>query len=52
MFQELCDEYRMCVHWATMAHPRAKGQVERDNGMIMQGIKSHIFTRLKKLGQQ
>jgi hypothetical protein len=32
-------------------HPRANGQVERANGMIMQGLMSRFYTHLKQLGQ-
>jgi hypothetical protein len=44
--------YRIHVDWVVVVHPRASGQVERANGMIMQCLKSQIFTRLKQLGQR
>ena len=30
-----------------MAHPQSNGQVERANGMVLQGIKTRVFDRLK-----
>jgi hypothetical protein len=36
------------VDWADVAHPQTNDQVERANGMILQGLKSRIFDRLNK----
>jgi len=47
-FLEFCDQYHIRVDWASVAHPRTNGQVERANGMILQGLKPRIFSRLKK----
>jgi hypothetical protein len=30
-----------------VSHPQSNGQVERSNDMILQGLKSRIFDRLK-----
>src|SRR5213075_3211850 len=30
-----------------VAHPQSNGQVERANGMVLQGVKSRVFDRLK-----
>jgi len=49
-FLQLCDEFNIKVDWATVAHQRTNGQVERANGMILQGLKPRIFDRLKKFG--
>ena len=35
-----------------MADPRSNGQVERANGMILQGLKPRIFNDLNKFGRQ
>ena len=35
-----------------MAHPQTNGQVERANGMILQGLKPWIFNKLNKFGQR
>ena len=34
-----------------MAHPQTNGQVERANGMILQGLKPRIFNKLNKFGR-
>jgi hypothetical protein len=35
-----------------VAHPRTKGQVERTNGIVLQGLKPRIFNQLNKCGEQ
>ena len=49
-FLRFYDEYHIWVDWATVAHPRMNGQVERANGMVLQGLKPRIFNRLNKFG--
>ena len=34
-FLQFCDEYHIHVDWATVAHRRMNGQVERANGMVL-----------------
>jgi transposase InsO family protein len=46
-FLKFCDD-NICVDWAAIAHPRTNGQVEMDNGMILQGLKPRILKRLEK----
>jgi transposase InsO family protein len=50
-FLEFCDKFHICVDWVAVAHPQTNGQVERANGMILQGLKPRIFDRLNKSGQ-
>jgi hypothetical protein len=47
-FLEFCDKHHICVDWAAVAHPQTNGQVERANGMILQGLKCRIFDRLNQ----
>jgi transposase InsO family protein len=51
-FLEFCDKFHICVDWAAVAHPQTNGQVERANGMILQGLKPRIFDRLNKPGRK
>jgi transposase InsO family protein len=49
-FLEFCDKFHIRVDWAAVAHPQTNGQVERANGMILQGLKPRIFDQLNKSG--
>jgi transposase InsO family protein len=51
-FLELCDKNHIRVDWAAVAHPQTNGQVERANGMILQGLKPRILDRLNKSGRK
>jgi transposase InsO family protein len=51
-FLEFCDNHHIRVDWAAVAHPQTNGQVERANGMILQGLKPKIFDKLNKSGQK
>jgi transposase InsO family protein len=51
-FLEFCDKYHIRLDWAAVAHPQTNGQVERANGMILQGLKPRIFDRLNKSGRK
>ena len=42
------DGYSIRINWASVRHPHTNGQVERANGMVLQGLKPHIFDQLKK----
>lgn len=49
---QFCDDFNIRVDWATVAHPISNGQVERANGLILQGLKPQIFDRLKKFAER
>jgi transposase InsO family protein len=51
-FLEFCDKFYIRVDWEAVAHPLTNGQVERANGMILQGLKPRIFDRLNKSSQK
>jgi transposase InsO family protein len=38
-FQEFAKGYGIQIDWASVGHPRTNGQVERVNGLILQGLK-------------
>jgi transposase InsO family protein len=37
-FLDFCEDHHIRVDWAAVAHPMTNGQVERANGMILQGL--------------
>ena len=45
--RDFADEMGIKIHFASVAHPQRNRQVERANGMILQGLKPQIFNRLK-----
>ena len=47
-FLDFSDGYGIRINWASVGHPRTNSQVERANGMVLQGLKSRIFNRLNK----
>jgi transposase InsO family protein len=51
-FLDFCDDHHIRVDWATVAHPMTNGQVERANGMILQGLKPRIYNDLNKFGKR
>ena len=51
-FLEFCDDHYIRVDWSAVAHPQTNGQVERANGMILQGLKPRIFNKLNKFGRR
>lgn len=38
-FLQFCDDFNIRIDWAMVAHPRSNDQVERANGLILQGLK-------------
>ena len=49
-FWDYCQESCIDDYYASVAHPRCNGQVERANGLILQGIKAKIFDPIEKYG--
>jgi transposase InsO family protein len=46
-FKDFCVDSSIKVNYASVSHLQNNGQVERSNGMILQGLKPRIFDRLK-----
>jgi hypothetical protein len=46
-FKDFCADLGIKINYASVSHPQSNGQVERSNGMILQGLKPVIFDRLK-----
>jgi hypothetical protein len=51
-FLEFYDDYHICVDWSVVVHSKTNGQVERANGMILQGLKPRIFNQLNKFSRK
>jgi transposase InsO family protein len=51
-FLDFCEDHHIQVDWTAVAHPMTNGQVERANGMILQGLKSRIYNDLNKFGRR
>jgi transposase InsO family protein len=40
---DFCDDRGIVVKYVSVAHPRANGQVERANGMILDALKKRLY---------
>lgn len=45
---DYCEDHGIEVCYASVAHPRANGQVERANGQILDGLKARMKRTLEK----
>ena len=45
---KFCDEQNIRLDIASVAHPQANGQVERANGLILQGLKPRLEAPLRR----
>ena len=50
LFQEYCEGIGTQLCFASVAHPKSNGQVERANAEILRGLKTHTYDCLKKHG--
>jgi hypothetical protein len=50
IFQEYCEGIGTQLCFASVAHPRSNGQVERTNAEILRGLKTRTYDCLKKHG--
>jgi transposase InsO family protein len=51
-FLDFSKDHHIRVDWAAVAHPMTNGQVERANGMVLQGLKPRIYNDLNKFGKR
>jgi hypothetical protein len=49
-FWEFCENACIEVKYVSVAHPSANGQVERVNGMIIDGLKKRLYDENSKKG--
>ena len=49
-FWDFCDNSCIKVKYASVAHPRANGQVERINGLVLDGLKKRLYDANTKKG--
>jgi hypothetical protein len=47
-FWDFCDKRSIVVKYVSVAHPRANGQVERANSMILNALKKRLYRENKK----
>ena len=50
-FRTYCTELGTKICYASVAHPRSNGQVERANAELLRGLKTKTFQRLKASGK-
>ena len=50
LFGDYCEDMGIKLCFASPAHPRSNGQVERANAEILKGLKTKTFNILKKHG--
>jgi transposase InsO family protein len=48
-FFDFCEQRSIQIKYASVAHPRANGQVERANGMILEALRKRYSIRVKSL---
>jgi transposase InsO family protein len=47
-FFDFCEQRSIQIKHALVAHPRANGQVERANGMILEALRNKVFDKNEK----
>jgi transposase InsO family protein len=47
-FFDFCEQRSIQIKYASVAHPRANGQVERANGMILEALRKKVFDKNEK----
>jgi transposase InsO family protein len=47
-FQEFIKELGIKIKYASVAHPKSNGQVEKANGLVCAGLKKRLLRPLKR----
>ena len=50
-FTAYCQELGNKIFYASVAHPRSNGQVERANAEVLRGLRTRTFDKLHKCGR-
>jgi transposase InsO family protein len=48
-FFDFCEQSSIQIKYASVAHPRANGQVKRANEMILDALRKKVFDKSEKL---
>jgi transposase InsO family protein len=48
-FFDFCEQQSIQIKYASVAHPRANGQVERANAMILEALRKKVFDKSENL---
>jgi transposase InsO family protein len=48
-FFDFCEQKCIQLKYASVAHDRANGQVERTNGMILEALRKKVFDKNEKI---
>jgi transposase InsO family protein len=51
-FFDFCEQKGIQIKYASVAHPRANGQVERANGMILEALRKKVFDKNEKFAEK
>jgi transposase InsO family protein len=51
-FQGYCEDLGIKICYVSVAHLESNGEVERANGEILKGLKTHTYDGLKKHGKK
>jgi transposase InsO family protein len=51
-FFDFCEQRSIQIKYASVAHPRANGQVERANGMILEALRKKVFDKNEKFARK
>jgi transposase InsO family protein len=51
-FKSWAQDYVISIDYASVAHPKANGQVERANGLILAGLKLRLYEELEDYGSK
>jgi transposase InsO family protein len=51
-FFDFCEQRSIQIKYASVAHPRANGQVERANGIILDALRKKVIDKSEKLAEK